>query len=205
MKKILVVGSLGNMATRYSRILDHLGYAWCGIDRGDDLPDMTTIRGIIIATPTGTHTEMLRKFMRYGVPILIEKPIAKGVIELANMFDVLEMSPAPVQMINQYRHLVHEDDKGPTHYNYFKSGTDGLAFDCINIIGLAKDEVTLDYKSPIWTCIINGRELNIADMDHAYIIEIDRWVRFPKNNLDYMKKAHRKVIEYVRQANIKKT
>ena len=203
MKKTLIVGHKGNMARRYATILDFLGKPWCGIDNGDSIPDMTMISGILIATPTMSHIDIITKFLRYNIPILCEKPISKGVIQLANFFEVVKKTGTPVQMINQYRHLIHGDDNGPTHYDYFKSGADGLAWDCINIIGLASGDVKLNYKSPIWSCAINGRQLNIREMDEAYCVEIDEWLHNPTENTDYMKKAHRKVLTYVQQSNKK--
>ena len=58
---------------------------------------------------------------------------------------------------------------------------------------MAKGEVQLKNDSPIWDCWINGKDLNIADMDFAYIEMVKDWIKNPTNNHDYILKAHKKV------------
>ncbi len=87
--------------------------------------------------------------------------------------------------------------KGETYYDYFKSGQDGLAYDCCNIIGLSKKRPTLANSSPIWKAKINGQELSLADMDQAYVKMIMDWTRSPLSNWDYAVEMHQKVLRWL--------
>lgn len=199
MKKVLIVGRNGNMGTRYATVCKLLGITTIGQDWNDPQPDMTDVDGIIIATPTGSHTKDIINYSRFDLPYLVEKPLTKLPIELDNFLMVVQKLGLNVQMVNQYKELVCPGAVGDTHYNYFKTGNDGLAWDCINIVGLADGEVTLADDSPIWDCTINGQKLSLSDMDRAYITMIEKWAKNPKPNLDYIRTAHEKVFKYIRK------
>ncbi len=103
---------------------------------------------------------------------------------------------ALVQMVNQYKYM-QKPYRGETVYDYFKSGSDGLAWDAINICGLAEGKVTLKNKSPFWQCKLNGAVLSHGLVDHSYIEMVQAWLRDPKSNWAYARKAHEKVIQYL--------
>lgn len=203
MKKVLIVGHKGNMGNRYATICKLLGVTVIGQDLGEPQPDMTDVEGIIIATPTISHTKDIINYSRFNLPYLVEKPLTKLPIELDNFLMVVQKLGLSLQMVNQYKELVCPGAVGDTHYNYFKTGNDGLAWDCINIIGLAKGNVTVNDDSPIWDCVINGQKLSLSDMDRAYISMVEKWINKPKPNLDYIREAHEKVFKYIRKATKK--
>jgi len=203
MKKVLVVGYKGNMGSRYTAILDMLGVEWDGTDLVEGCIDTKTdsdYDGVIIATPTDDHFNMIN-YIR-GIsdkPILCEKPIETSLHYLKMLLDRPNLN---LRMINQYEYMPGADEadaEGKTYYNYFKSGRDGLAWDCINIIGMAKGDVELKNDSPLWECCINGSVLKLGWMDSAYIYMIDKWVKNPTNNHEYILKAHEKVIKWMAQ------
>ena len=54
----------------------------------DDLDTLLgNVDGVLLATPTNTHPEMLRAAIAQGVPTLCEKPIASDVAEMAALID----------------------------------------------------------------------------------------------------------------------
>ena len=199
---ILVVGYKGNMGRRYTSILNYLQVPWFGLDV-DDIK--TGYQGkldkkftaVIIATPTLIHCEYIRMFAKIEVPILCEKPITKDLEELNKTLDYVAAYPsAKLDMVMQYKELVYSTAKKPTKYNYYKSGNDGIYWDCIQIIGLAKGEIYLSNESPIWKCQINGQHLKIQDMDWAYVEMIKRWLAKPGQSLNEIFEIHDKTAEF---------
>jgi len=198
LKRPLVVGSKGNMGRRYMAILGHLGGVEPrGIDLGEVIP--TDYDSVILATPTSQHVEQIFAFEHYRVPILCEKPISTSLARVMGLFDKAKTRGIRLRMVNQYADIARFDPNanGPTFYDYFRHGSDGLAWDCINIIGMAKWRPTLSERSPIWSCTINGQKLSVDTMDAAYVQMVKDWLAGGHENLDYMLNAHRKVAEYI--------
>ena len=188
MKRVYIIGYNGNMARRYRACLDYLGIKHSGCDIGCSYPvDWDHVDGIIIATPTNLHIHHIDFFKTFEKPILCEKPIS------LNGFELPEIN---LQMVNQYEHC-GPFPGGETYYDCWRTGGDGLAWDCINIIGLSDKMPHLDNKSPIWKCMINGKELSLNDVDNGYVKMLDAWTKNPKPNIEYIKKAHEKVREYI--------
>ena len=76
-RKIAVYGGDGNMGRRYMYILKFLGVDCYSIDKKNDNIFQEDTDGIIVATPTDTHYEVLWNIKKYGLPILVEKPLTK--------------------------------------------------------------------------------------------------------------------------------
>lgn len=204
MHKIAVVGGLGNMGRRYCSILKmlHIDHYVLDIATVDPKKFDLDTTGIIIATPTEYHGDHIRKYAVYNVPILCEKPICKNRLELDNLL-LLDVN---LRMINQYEHFLGGEkdckrvqeppvDKR-SYYNYFKSGSDGLYWDVINIVGLTDSgKIKVGNESPIWECWLNGTPLNIRDMDHAYVWNIRDWLAKYDDNKAYIRKAHDRIFD----------
>ena len=192
MKPIGIIGSSGNMASRYIAILNKLGIDYVPFDE-KDWRDATRfvkdLHSVIICSPTEHHYENVMVLKDFK--ILCEKPFSLEMDKVIEMTDAVKN----LRMVNQYDYLIPEVSKGTSHYNYFKSGGDGLAWDCINIIGLADAPATISNKSPLWDCQINGYKLSLSDMDRAYCKMIVDWTRRTTSNKRYTIEAHRKVIE----------
>ncbi len=208
MKKVLIVGNKGNMGQRYTAILNHLGIEVIGWDKYCEFTiENHSLDGIIIATPTEVHLEHLNYYLRYNVPILCEKPFTTS-LDLLDQFaeDHTEQDFKNITMVNQYNYIKMITDPFlslDTHYNYFKTGSDGLAWDSLNIIGLAINEVKLEHNSPIWSCVLNGQRLSMADMDQAYVDMVIDWTSQPISNWDYAVEAHRRVDRAINQCTFK--
>lgn len=198
MSKVYIYGYAGNMGQRYRAILGALGHTWMGEDVGDrSVGTVEESDAIIVATPTDTHVEVLRALKDCGKPVLCEKPITMDVTELRALMAELVVAGTKLQMVSQYDYLIDPKSKGPTFYDYFKSGRDGLAWDCIQIISHAKGEVVLKNESPIWQCQINGKLLDISKMDSAYAAMVRDWLEAPRNDVSRILDSHQKVVEWL--------
>jgi hypothetical protein len=197
---VLIVGADGSMGKRYQAILSYLGVDYFCVDKKDSLKTINfyaeEASGIIISTPTDTHADYIRRFLRYEKPILCEKPITKSIKELRRLISDIEHSHTPFKMMLQYETLIDKKKRGNSKYNYFRHGTDGLVWDCIQIIGLAQGDVTLEESSPIWSCTLNGQKLNLSDMDYAYLHFVQTWFKKPREDLSKLFDIHQKTSEY---------
>lgn len=196
--KVYIYGYKGNMARRYRAVLNHLGHATGGVDFGDEVFgfSLDSADAVIVATPTDTHAAVLRSLKDCGRPILCEKPISKDFTVVRDVLDELQRAGTHLEMVNQYAELDDPHSQGVTSYNYYRHGGDGLYWDCISLIRLARGLVTLREDSPVWQCVLNGRRLSLADMDQAYIDMLKRWLAEPKPaNYDELYRAHLKTYE----------
>lgn len=202
---ILVVGARGNMGKRYSKILDYLNVSWLGVDREHSIDEIQFLaessRGVIIASPTDMHFDHLMTLSKSRTPVLCEKPFTKDQNELREIVNAYNTSKTPISMVCQYQYLVSPGSVGPTSYNYFKHGGDGIYWDCIQIIGLAKGEVKIQETSPIWRCTINGQIMNISDMDMAYVKMIETWLAGQNMPLERIYEFHQKTREFEKLHN----
>lgn len=199
--KVLIVGSEGNMGQRYKMILKYLKVPFSCFDTKLEtslLAASLDCDRAIIATPTEHHTSNIRDVMKYlKGPILCEKPICKDLLELGKLLDECKANGTDLRMVYQYKKVYRDDVlAGPSYYNYFKHGSDGLNWDCIQIIGLARGSVRISENSPFWNCVINGQTLRIQDMDMAYVEYVADWLKSPVlcAGPDEILDAHKKVV-----------
>jgi hypothetical protein len=207
--KILIIGANGSMGRRWGVILDWLrdrgerGCAWTGADVEHTPAEIRKkalmSSGVIIATPTPTHGNMILSVLNgIKAPILCEKPVTKDLKELELIKEVTEKNGTPFRMVNQYRMLADPKRIGPSFYNYFRHGNDGLYWDCLQVIGLARGDVRVDEDSPIWQCKINGKRIPFEAMDAAYVGYFQLWRREPKQPWSEIIPAHAKTAELER-------
>lgn len=194
---VYIVGNQGNMAKRYQAILNHLGVNHIGHDKDEPwhyaIDDVTHF---LICTPTKRHLFDIGKVLPYGRPILCEKPLAHTYYAVLAADGEWAEKTDRITMVNQYAYINNVEGSGlagDTYYNYFKTGNDGLFWDCLNIIGLADGSVRIENNSPIWSCAINGTSINLKQVDIAYCDMIEDWLHNPVSNWDYAMAAHKKV------------
>jgi hypothetical protein len=197
--KIMLLGGKGNMGQRYAAILRKMQIEPVICDVGDDPLLHKDVSGVIVVTPTRQHHESILEVAPLKVPILCEKPVTLEPSTLPDLRDKLKCLGVPsFSMIHQYRHF-ETSGTGHSVYNYFKHGNDGLVWDCFQIIALAKETIHLSEESPIWYCVINGTQLDLREMDAAYVVEIAAWVNHVKDGTqpevgwDYIIASHQKV------------
>ena len=188
------------MGRRYQAILRSLGVP---VQRHDvpgqasgvyarDLARYHDVTGIIIASPTNTHADYVRGLALLGLPILCEKPLSTDLATVAELLRV----PGPLAMMAQYQCLDHGDTEGDTAYDFYHSGSDGLAWDCIQLLGLARGPVSLKAESPIWRCTLNGRRLSLDDVGTAYVDFVAHWLQDPDSNRAETLRWHQRAAEW---------
>lgn len=194
---IVLIGSEGSMGKRYQAIFRYLGIKFQSFDAHHGLRLVTQAvskaEGVVIASPTATHAQYIRALAPLRKPILCEKPVMKDLAELRECLAQLRDAGTPFRMMLQYSMLVQPNRIGRSFYNYFRHGSDGLIWDCLQVIALARGPCALKEESPVWSCMINGQRLNIAHMDAAYIAYIQKWLRDPSQDLEGIYAIHERV------------
>lgn len=203
MKSILIIGDKGSMGRRYAANLRYLDFPRIdGVDNDASIDDIAKVShlydGIILATPTNTHFEILMALKNTSASVLCEKPITKSREELDHV--LYAYKDKNLQMVMQYKDL-ETYGKGDSFYDYYNHGRDGLYWDCLQIIALAQGRVMLSENSPFWKCRLNGTDLDISKMDIAYNLMLRRWMRNPRGDYAYLKDVHEKVMEYAKNAS----
>ena len=193
----LIIGSNGSMGRRYQAILRALKKPFVCFDVESDMDAVVKkaqyCDGIIIASPTDTHFNYLVNLQSLGKNILCEKPLTKSPTEMDYLKNGL--GKTKLKMVMQYKILDTRAKCSPSHYDYFRTGNDGLYWDCIQIIGLARGPVKINNESPVWRCGLNGRRLNISQMDHAYIKMVKDWFNHPDDDMGFLSDIHHKTRE----------
>lgn len=203
--RLLILGSNGNMGRRYASICKQQKIPFIGVDKNDKLPT-DYITHAIVATPTDQHIiDIMKLRFRYKnkLKVLCEKPIVK--LKDLSELDILKGKHHDYYMVNQYAYYMESIGEirsdGVTSYNYYNSGKDSIAWDCIQLIYLAKQRIELKNDSPVWKCTINGFHLSRELIDNCYIRMIQD---FTSNFAIYRRpwgietiiQAHKKVLEY---------
>ncbi len=204
---IALIGSEGSMGKRYQAILKYLDQPYLALDRlhyttDEILEKASSCSHILIASPTSSHFFYLRNLIASKSDILCEKPITKDLMQLEELHAFCHRIGASYKMVMQYKELINPYADGNwTEYNYFRHGNDGLAWDCLQPIALAKSAVAIREDSPVWACTINGQQLSLSDMDKAYIEMITKWLEGRMDqSMDEILNAHLKVANYIEAA-----
>ncbi len=206
---VALIGSEGSMGMRYQAVLAHLKEPFTPLDSTKNKESeiekaVKESTRILIATPTKTHVEILRKYMPLKKPILCEKPVTKDIVEMIELHSWASKQGYSYNMVMQYKRLdipFKTPDRW-SHYNYFRPGKpeDGLAWNCMQTIALAQGPVWISDKSPVWECTVNGRSLSLANMDQAYVDEIRLWlIGALDQSMDEILQMHKKVHEWKEQ------
>ncbi len=204
-----LIGSNGSMGLRYQAILKHLNEPFYALDKEHSTDEifkaLDNSERVILCTPTETHYKLLKSIIPLQKPILCEKPITKSVKELEILFANVLKYNTHFTMMFQYSELVPlKQENFNSSYNYFRTGKDGLIWDCLQIIGLAKGEIEILNDSPIWKCRINGKKLSLHDMDQAYVAFVNKWKNdFIDQNLTNLYNIHIKTERMANELNSK--
>lgn len=198
--KVCLLGSRGSMGQRYIAILNHLRVPYFAIDVDSTFDSLYYAEQVathfIIATPTHTHFDQIIKyaFDFKNKPVLCEKPLSKNKKELQIIFDAVRNRKFSMMM--QYEMLDSKWRRGETVYDYFRHGNDGLYWDCLQPIGLARGPIRLAEKSPVWACRLNGKKLHLSQMDKAYVEFVKRWLSGHNHSVERLADIHDKVIDF---------
>lgn len=197
--KIHIIGANGSMGKRYQAILKNLGMSFSTSDLHTTTEELASFTdkasGIIISTPTHTHFDFINRFATLKKPLLCEKPLSKNIDDLYEIRKLIDKG-LNLTMMAQYKFLDNPHSIGDSYYSYFRHGSDSLKWDCIQIIGLARGRVTIDGEGSIWKCAINGKKINLGDMDAAYISAVKTWLNKPGDDINGLIRWHQKVMEF---------
>ncbi len=194
--KVLIIGANGSMGKRYQAIFNYLGVSAILSDKEHGVQAIKSFAGktdgVVIASPTSTHVEMIRALIPIRKPILCEKPVTKNLTELTEVLKELEGAMVPFRMMYQYSVMTEPNRIGRSYYNFYNHGTDGLIWDCMQIIGLSRGQLELGESSPIWRCMINGQAIKREHMDAAYVAYVQKWIKYPNQSHHEILKIHEK-------------
>lgn len=205
--RVALWGASGNMGRRYTAVLNALGDSIIPIDVHQSETERLALSAgadcILVATPTETHETILKQLAQLHIPVLCEKPICKDLKALEAILKLYYQNRTGFRMINQYASMVPQPpNQGPTYYDYFNHGKDGLAWDCVNILGLAGGEVALAEKSYYWRVCINGDVLSHSNVDFSYFDMLKKYRREMNRSMDdYIMRAHERAAEFERANN----
>lgn len=166
---IALFGGKGSIGRRYAAILKYLEEPFQVIDIDDQRPNWGSIDKAIIATPTPTHVEVLNEIPRH-IDVLCEKPVSKDpdlIPDRENCF-----------VVSNYRQVVKLKGLLPPYkvwYSYYNTGSDGLLWDCCQLIYL-DEEAIIDTDSPRWNLSINGHFIKYRDLEESYVRMISDFV-----------------------------
>lgn len=198
--KILVIGSNGNMGRRYMVILKYLGVESVGIDLGMNFEiAMQSFDRAIIATDTPAHQVWVESMIHRGIPFLCEKPISKDL----GFLDWLKHKSAEGRMVSNWAFVkpgqILSPGKHEIEYDCYNTGKDGLAFDCIQLIHLAKGFPKLQTDCPTFKASIDGELITLDAIADSYVTMIKTWLTEPEKlwNLEEAKKATEKTLSYM--------
>jgi hypothetical protein len=182
------------MGRRYQAILKYLGEPFGRLDvlPGFKVNSLEKYDRFIVATPTSTHLDWVNSLDLYKKPILCEKPLSTHLDEVEEILKV----ESPLSMTMQYRYFDREFFQGESGYDFYNHGKDGLAWDCFQIIALARGEVSVREESPIWKCRLNGEWLDLAKMDHAYVWAVKNFLEGQYLDREHLHAWHSKVKAY---------
>ena len=205
---INVLGAKGNMGRRYCALLRMLNEEVTEFDLGDSIDEQNPT---IIATPTETHCNVAKECIRFGVKrLLIEKPISKDIGSVVELQTLAKEHFCDVRMVCNWRFasiLPLNADSHSVSYNFYNTGKDGFAWDCIQLIYLASNITTdlyLSNDSGLFVCNIDSIPVSLSDVDRSYITMLATWLESPAYlwDLEDALKATDKVIQYERTKGV---
>lgn len=161
---IALLGYKGSIGSRYDTILKSLGLNYERIEKDDYIiPDRWT--KAIIATPTRTHYELAKLCEERKIPYLVEKPATKDINEAEEM-----LAWEYGFIVNNYSFIAQA--KLNIYYNFFKTGSDGLHWDLVQLIYKAKIndlDIKIETDSPVWTLKMDDYEVPYREIETSYI------------------------------------
>lgn len=185
---MLIVGAAGSMGKRYRAILNSLNVPFKSFDLVE-YPRMweneTIIPAVdwfhvkhcqraIVCTPSRTHSISVDELQELGIKkLLIEKPM----FDHETDYQWARKQTADLRMVCNYKFI--DGTEGPTMYNYYDAGREEPWMNYFQIIGMARGELQIHDRSPVWQCTMNGRILSLLDVQNSYVTMIRKWIKDP--------------------------
>ena len=180
--QILIIGSSGNMGQRYSACLRLLGHSIIPYDIGTREPILSLMEQCdkaLVCTPTYQHYNDVMMLINNGVDFLCEKPIYKDVETIEKILAKAKDREVTGHMVCNWKYVFDKPLEPGTckiDYNCYNTGKDGTAWDCIQLIYLAKGKPDIKTDSPVFSCSINDKSVNRQMIDYSYLNMMKRWL-----------------------------
>lgn len=184
--KVLLIGGLGSIGKRYAAILRNLKVNFDTYDITVRFePKFENYDSFIVATPTDTHLDYLKKLKSFGRPILCEKPISKNVDDIPTDLDAY--------VVCNYLYVVRMlnlPSPFKIFYDYYNTGKDGMHWDCCQLIYL-DPQAKLRTNSHRWNLNVNDNWIKYRNLEEAYYRMISDFVFDKRGQLWTMTDAKR--------------
>ena len=165
---IIVLGGNCGIGKRYRSILSHIGVEHRSYDI-NDVPRYHDATGIIVATPTKTHVDILAHQVPINVPCLCEKPIS------LNPSEIMTLNGRPIWMVCNWLYLPGVDRKwisNDIRYDYYDQGRESPIENLAQPLALAINPSTILGESPIFRLTINNCPVTVEDVQRSYVTMI---------------------------------
>lgn len=212
--RVMIIGSCGNIGSRYAAIVRYLGHEVVPYDIKLKLPGLPQEYDCcIIATPISDHTGYLKKMILDGTPVLCEKPISNRIEDVQNIVRVICQLQGPAEtrtrtvhafMVNNWAFVGGECrppmSEGRIVINTYNTGPDG-DWDLIQPLYLVEDidNFELCKKHPGLYVEISGHVYGRDDFDESYVDMVKCFLDRDYGNLwpvEYILEAHDRVRRY---------
>jgi hypothetical protein len=170
------------MGLRYRQVLRRLGQKFKQADiEWQKTLDTKDVDRVIIATPTDTHYALCKFFAAKGIATLCEKPVEKSY----ELVDALSKAYGSVRfnVVCNWSYVFDKrlvPESNDVIYNNQISGSDGLIWDCIQLLYLS-DNFKCQLKTGVpWSITINGVSVTPKMIEDSYTKMIADWLKHPE-------------------------
>lgn len=201
--KVLVIGSRGNIGSRYSAIVRYFGHELLEYDPSKinySMPDVDAYDCCIIATPVSEHSRYLKQIMPYK-PVLCEKPLSFNVDEVKGLARAANQMGAAAYMVNNWAFVGQHREPmsaGSIVINTYNTGADG-EWDLIQPLYLVEDIENIECLRayPWLSVMIDGTGYGRDDFDRSYVDMVQAFLEDDCGKLwpvERMVTAHERVV-----------
>ena len=187
--RILVIGSRGNMGRRYCAIIKWLGYEVIekdiGVNEASNVFDLSFDKAII-ATPTNLHMEYCIDIGIRDRPFLCEKPVSKLLSDMK-----LLKTYSSGYMVNNWLYACEHHRINNIEYNFYNTGKDGILWDLIQPIYIARNSVTINPAHPIFEVWADNQRITLDAICESYVDMVSDFVEGVYENLWTMEDAYK--------------
>lgn len=207
--KIAIIGSSGNIGSRYAAILKYLEHEVLEIEYNTPKEAIVEILNIaekaIVCTQTPYHIRWCRRLVKYKIPFLCEKPVSTNLQSVKNLNSACRKIRLDARMVSNWKFVLGDmrADSHNVYYNFYNTGKDGTEWDLIQLLYLA-NTIEFHTDSIEFSATIDGNHVSLDDIARSYILMLKAWITQPELlwNLDDAEAATEKVLDWKRKENL---
>jgi hypothetical protein len=184
---VIVLGANGSIGRRYCAILKYLKIPFDVYDSQEFWKPTDNFSHVIVATPTDTHGEYVKRLAESGHWSLIEKPLTKDRQELEELKK--HQDSERIFSVCNLRYTCLNFQKPVTiEYDFYNTGKDGTVWDCIQLFYMDK-QAKIRTNSPFLKFRINHVSITHRMVEESYIKMLQDFLSYKTKNLWSMKDA----------------